>query len=75
MLLNLALMFAVPVAPPVASPVAFTVAIDVFDEVHRAMLVTGIVPPSLRLAVDVNCWVVPLRMSAVFGLMRRTGCR
>jgi hypothetical protein len=56
---ELAVMVAVPLATAVAKPLAEMVAIAALDDVHFAVSVTSCVLPLPRVAVAVNCWVLP----------------
>ena len=63
-------MVAVPAATPVAKPVvAPTVAVVVAEDCQPARVVMTTDGRELMVAVATNCWVVPLEMVAVAGVM------
>lgn len=65
--LKVALTEAEPAPTAVASPVVLTVSTAVLEELHTTVLVTSRVLPSARLAVAVNCWVLPAGSETALG--------
>jgi len=66
---EVAVMVVVPTAIAVARPLAVTVAVDVLDEVQATWEVTSEVVPSENVAVAANCWVAPILMLGLAGVM------
>ena len=62
-------MVVVPAATAVASPLVVTVAVAMLDEVQAAWEVTFEVVPSENVAVAANCWVAPILMLGLVGVM------
>jgi len=62
-------MVVVPTAIAVARPLVVTVAVDVLDEVQATWEVTSEVVPSENVAVAENCWVAPILMLGLAGVM------
>src|SRR5881409_113264 len=60
---------ATPTATPVARPAGLIVATPMAVEVHCTELVTSCVVPSVSIPVATNCWVRPLGIAVISGVI------